>query len=110
MMENGQVRENAEERLASVDMGEAELKFKVHHGSALLEAFRGGIANLVNEVRGKRESTKNIDKLNEAGFAPLHKAAQNDQTDSAKSLLDQCADIDVRTRDDKLTPLHIAAR
>ena len=109
MMENGQVSENAEEQLVNVDLGEAE-KFKVHHGSGLLEAVRGGIANFVNEVRGKRDSTKNTDKLNEAGFAPLHKAAQDDQTDSAKSLLDQCADIDVRTRDDKLTPLHIAAR
>lgn len=109
MMENGQVSENAEEQLVNVDLGEAE-KFNVHHGPAFLEAVRDGIANFMNEVRGKRDSTKHIDKLNEDGYTPLHKAAQNDQTDSAKSLLDQCADIDVRTRDDKLTPLHIAAR
>jgi len=108
-MENGQVRENTGEQLLNLEWSEAE-KFKVHRGSALLEAVRDGIVNFVNEARGKRDITKGIDKLNEAGFAPLHKAAQNDQTDSAKSLLDQGADIDVRTREDKLTPLHIAAR
>ena len=108
-MENGQVRENTGEQLLNLHTNEVE-KCKVRRSSALLEAVRDGIVNLVNEARGKRDSTKGIDKLNEGGFAPLHKAAQNDQTDSAKSLLDLGADIDVRTREEKLTPLHIAAR
>ena len=108
-MENHQVRENTGEQLLTLDLDEAG-KHKVRRSSALLEAVRDGIVNLVNEARGKRDIAKNVDKLNEAGFAPLHKAAQNDQTDNAKSLLDQGADIDVQTREDKLTPLHIAAR
>ena len=108
-MENGQVRENSGEQLLNLDLCEAE-KLKVRRSSALLETLRDGIVNFVNEARGKRDSAKGIDKVNETGVAPLHKAAQNDQTDSAKSLLDQGADIDVRTREDKLTPLHIAAR
>lgn len=108
-MENGQVRETTGQQFLNLDLNEAE-KPKVRRGSALLEAVRDGIVNLVNEARGKRDSAKGVDKLNEAGFAPLHKAAQNDQTDSAKFLLDQGADIDVRTREDKLTSLHIAAR
>ena len=108
-MENGQVRENTKEELLTLDLSEAE-KLKIYRGSALLGAVRDGIVHFVNEARGKRDITKSIDKLNEAGIAPLHKAAQNDQIDSAKSLLDQGADIDVRTREDKLTPLHIAAR
>jgi hypothetical protein len=53
----------------------------------------------VNEARGKKDSTKSIDKLNDAGFAPLHEAAQYDRTDVAKSLLNRGADIDVRTRE-----------
>ena len=102
-MENGQVKENTEQSL-NLDLCEAE-KLKVRSGSTLLEAMLDGIVNLV-----KRDATKGIDKLNEAGFAPLHKAAQNDQTENVKSLLDQGADIDVQTREDKFTPLHIAAR
>ena len=108
-MENGQVRENAGEHLLNLEMSEVE-KLKVRRGSALLEAVRDGIVNLVNEARGKKDGTKSIDKLNDAGFAPLHEAAQYDRTDAAKSLLDRGADIDVRTREDKLTALHIAAR
>ena len=102
-MENGQVKENTEQ-LLYLDLCEAE-NFKVLRGSTLLEAMLDGIVNLV-----KRDGTKGIHKLNEAGFAPLHKAAQNEQTESAKSLLDQGADINVQTREDKFTPLHIAAR
>ena len=107
-MENGQVKLTTEQ-LPNSDLCEAE-KLKIRGGSALLEAVRDGIANLVNEARGKKDGTKDIDKLNEDGFAPLHKAAQNDQAESVKSLLDQGADIDVQTREDKFTPLHIAAR
>ena len=112
MMKNGQVRENPGEQLLNLDLSATE-KLKVLRGvqsSALLGTVRDGIVHFVNEARGKRDSSKSIDKLNETGVAPLHKATQNDQTDSAKSLLDEGADIDVRTREDKLTPLHIAAR
>lgn len=108
-MENGRVKETTEQ-LPNSDLCETE-KLKVRSGSAFrLESVLDGIVNLVNEARGKKDGTKVIDKLNEAGFAPLHKAAQNDQTESVKSLLDQGADIDVQTREDRFTPLHIAAR
>lgn len=108
-MEDGQVKETTEQ-LPNSDLCEADEKLKVRGGPALLEAMRDGILNLVNEARGKKDGTKGVDKLNEAGLAPLHKAAQNDQTESVKSLLDQGADIDVQTGEDKFTPLHIAAR
>lgn len=73
-------------------------------------AVRDGLVNLVNEKLKIKDSTKSVDKLDESGLAPLHQAAQYDRTDVARSLLDQGADIDVLTREDNLTPLHIAAR
>ena len=96
MMENGQVRENTREQLPRLDLSETQ-KLTIQRGSALLEAVRDGIVHFVNEARGKTDSTKSVDKVNEAGIAPLHKATQNDQTDSAKSLLDQAGGVQILT-------------
>ena len=76
----------------------------------MLLAVRDGIVNLVNETLGKKDGTKTIDKLDESGLALLHQAVQYDRANIARSLLDDGAEIDVRTREDNLTPLHIAAR
>lgn len=78
--------------------------------TSLLEAVRDGVADLVKEQLGKKNNAKNIDKLDQSGLALLHQAARYDRTNVARCLLDYGARIDVRSREDQLTPLHIAAR
>lgn len=80
-------------------------------GAGLFEAVRDGVVDLVNEQLGKqKKNSKSIDKLDQSGLALLHQAARYDRTNVARSLLDHGARIDVRSREDNLTPLHIAAR
>lgn len=82
----------------------------ISRATGLFEAVRDGIVDLVNEQLGKKENSKAIDKLDQSGLALLHQAARYDRADVARSLLDHGARIDVRSREDNLTPLHIAAR
>lgn len=82
----------------------------ISRATALFEAVRDGVVDLVNEQLGKKKNSKAIDKLDQSGLALLHQAARYDRTDVARSLLDHGARIDVRSREDNLTPLHIAAR
>ena len=79
--------------------------------TGLFEAVRDGVVDLVNDHLGKlKKNSKGIDKLDQSGLALLHQAARYDRTNVARSLLDHGARIDVRSREDSLTPLHIAAR
>lgn len=83
----------------------------ISRATGLFEAVRDGIVDLVNEQLGKlKKISKDIDKLDQTGLALLHQAARYERANVAKSLLDHGARIDVRSREDNLTPLHIAAR
>ena len=101
--------DNLREQIQNLETSEAE-KLMLRGADGLFVAVRDGIVNLVNETFGKNDSTKSIDKLDEFGLALLHQASQYGRTDIARSLLDNGAEIDVRTREDNLTPLHIATR
>ena len=100
---------NVRKQIQNLETREAE-KLKLRRANGLFVAVRDGIVNLVNEKFGTKDSAKSIDKLDESGLALLHQAAQYGRTDIARSLLANGAEIDVRTREDKLTPLHIATR
>lgn len=108
MMEH-EFSENVREQIQNMEMSEAE-KLKLPRANGLFVAVRDGIVNLVNEKFAKKDSKKSMDKLGESGLTLLHQAAQYGRTDIARSLLDNGAEIDVRTREDNLTPLHIATR
>ena len=82
----------------------------ISRATGLFEAVRDGIVDIVDEQLGKKENTKAIDKLDQSGLAMLHQAARYDRVCVAKCLLDHGARIDVRSKEDSLTPLHIAAR
>ena len=83
----------------------------ISRANGLCEAVRDGVVDLVNEQLGKlKKNSKGIDKLDQSGLALLHQAARYDRTSVARTLLDHGARIDVRSREDNLTPLHIAAR
>lgn len=83
----------------------------ISRATGLFESVRDGIVDLVKEQLVRRENKKEIDKLDQSsGLALLHQAARYNRTGVAGALLDHGAQIDVRTREDNLTPLHIAAR
>ena len=101
--------DNVREQIQNLEMNKPE-KQKSRRTAGLFDAVRDGIVNLVSETLGKKDNTKTIDKLDQSGLALLHQAAQYGRTDIARSLLDNGAEIDVRSKEDSLTPLHIAAR
>ena len=108
MMEN-ELSENKREQTQGLEDSEVD-KLKPTRKSTLFLAVLDGIATLMDETRKRKESTKSVDKLDESGLALLHQVAQYNRTEEARSLLDDGAEIDVRSREDNLTPLHIAAR
>lgn len=55
-----------------MDLCEVE-KFKVCGGFVLFEVMWDGILNFVNEVCGKKDGMKGVDKLNEVGFVLFYK-------------------------------------
>ena len=106
---NGRKKKSASRERLNLEMSELE-KPLISLSTGLFEAVRDGEVDLVKEQLAKRENKKEIDKLDLSGLSLLHQAARYNQTGAAGALLDHGARIDVRTRDDDLTPLHIAAR
>jgi ankyrin repeat protein len=53
---------------------------------------------------------RGIDSLDSLGFAALHHTARHNRIDAVTVLLKNGADVNVLTRDDSNTPLHIASR
>ena len=106
--EGGKKNSVSRERL---DLEMSELaKPVICRATGLFEAVRDGIVDLVKDQLVKKQNAKQMDKLDQSGLALLHHAARYNRVDVAEALLDHGARIDVRTREDNLTPLHIAAR
>ena len=106
---NGREKNSVSRERLNLEMSELG-KPIIFRATCLFEAVRDGVVDIVNEQLEKRENKKEIDKLDQSGLALLHQAARYNRTGAAGALLDHGARIDVRTRDDDLTPLHIAAR
>lgn len=82
----------------------------ISRATGLFEAVRDGVVDLVNQQLMKKQHIEGINKLDQSGLALLHQAARYNRVNVAGTLLDHGARIDVRSREDNLTPLHIAAR
>ena len=106
----GQEKNHVNRETSSLEMSELQKPIFLSRETNLLEAVRDGIADVVKERLLKRQHTKQIDKLDQSGLAMLHQAARYNRVRVAQTLLDHGAQVDVRTRDENLTPLQIAAR
>lgn len=106
----GQKKFSVSKEKLIVEMSELAKPIMSRATGGLFEAVRDGIVDRVKERLLKRENTKEIDKLDQSGLALLHQAARYNRSSVAQTLLDHGARIDVRTREDNLTPLQIAAR
>lgn len=67
------------------------------------------ISTLETEIEKAKEHD-DIDGLDHQGFAALHHTTRCNRIDVVKILLKNGADVDVRTKQDSNTPLHIASR
>ena len=71
------------------------------------EAANSGQADVIDEFI-KHGINPNV--LNRDGLAAIHLAAQNDKANVIETMAQLNCDINIPTRDDQLTPLHIAAK
>lgn len=94
----------------NLEMSELGQALPSRTNGGLFEAVRDGIVDLVNDRLNKKQSAKEINKLDQSGLSLLHQAARYNRWKVAETLLDHGACIDVRTKEEKLTPLQIAAR
>ena len=107
---NGLSKENQTmPRRLSLEMSELG-KPTNSRSTALFEAVRDGMVDVVNAKLGLKQNVEAIDKLDESGLNLLHQAARYDRTDVARALLNHGAPIDARSREDGLTALHVASR
>jgi len=107
--DEGQVKNSVSRERLNYEMSELGRPF-IRHATRLFEAVRDGVVDLVNERLLEKDNVKDIDRLDHSGLALLHQAARYNRTGVAGVLIDHGARIDVRTREEGLTPLHIAAR
>lgn len=70
------------------------------------EAANSGQADVINEFI---KHGINPSVLNRDGLAAIHLAAQNDKANVIETMAQLNCDINIPTRDDQLTPLHMAA-
>lgn len=94
----------------SLEMSELGRTMPSPGTGGLFEAVRDGVVQFVNERLNIKQTAKEIDNLDQSGLSLLHQAARYNRRKVAATLLDHGAVIDVRTREEKLTPLQIAAR
>lgn len=94
----------------TLEMSELGQALPSRTNGGLFEAVRDGIVDVVNDRLNKKQTAKEINKLDQSGLSLLHQAARYNRRKVAETLLDHDACIDVRTKEEKLTPLQIAAR
>lgn len=109
-LSDGQEKNHVNREKLSLEMSELQKPIFRTRETNLFEAVRDGIVDVVKERLLKRQHTKHIDKLDQSGLAMLHQAARYNRISVAQTLLDHGARIDVRTREENLTPLQVAAR
>lgn len=80
------------------------------HTLKLFEFVREEEEDLVEDELASVIDRRQINHLSEHGFALIHVAARYNYGRIVSSLLAHGADIDIRTRDYRWTPLHLAAR
>lgn len=80
------------------------------HALKLFEAIREDEMDLVEDELASLTDKRQIDKLGGHGFALVHVAARYNFARIVATLLDHGADINSGTRENRWTPLHLAAR
>ena len=102
------------ERLAGWKGAELELSelqsFALLSSDGLRAAVREGSLEQLNEQLDLLDEESELDALDRSGFSVLHEAARSNHLGIVKTLLDRGALIDVRSKEDQLTPLHVATR
>ena len=76
----------------------------------LRTAVREGSLEKLKEQLDLLDEESELDALDRSGFSVLHEAARSNHLAIVETLLDRGARIDVRSRKDQLTPLHVATR
>lgn len=96
--------------LLSLELNELSKRPFVCRLGGLYAAVRDGALDYVTEVLASAENKRKLNEADETGFTALHQAARYNHVDVVRTLLDHGALINVRSREDAITPLQIASR
>lgn len=94
----------------SLELNELSKRPFVSQLGGLHAAVRDGTLDYVTEVLALYENKRKLNEADETGFTALHQAARYNHVDVVRTLLDHGALINVRSREDAITPLQIASR
>lgn len=73
-------------------------------------AVRQGRRSVITKEIEKSKRNSSLDKLDDVGFSALHHVTRYCRIDAIEDLLKSGANINLQSRDDDFTALHIAAR
>ncbi|KXJ09708.1 hypothetical protein AC249_AIPGENE14858, partial [Exaiptasia diaphana] len=76
--------------------------------SSIGAAVRQGRRSVISREIEKAKRNKSLDSLDDVGFAALHHTTRYCRIDAIEDLLKNGASINIQSRDDHFTPLHIA--
>ena len=104
---SGRLAQRQEVELEFSELGQRPIQIRP---GGLHAAVREGSLGELKKELGFLEAKSELDWLDGSGFGVLHEAARFNHSGVVKALLDHGAHIDVQSKEDRITPLHIAAR
>lgn len=74
------------------------------------DAVREGTLDLVEAAIAKAKKNRSLDELDEIGLSNLHHAVRYNRVEAVSSLLKNGAQVNILTREEGNTPLHVSSR
>lgn len=94
---------------ASLQMSELTSRYRTVL-SDVHEAVREGNLDVVDQAIVRAKRAKNLNDLDDMGLSGLHHAVRYNRYEAVAKLLDHGAQVNIRSRDESNTPLHISSR
>jgi len=94
---------------ASLEMCELTKKSKTAI-TDVHDAVREGTYDLLEQAISKAKKNRSLDDLDDIGLSNLHHAVRYNRVEAVASLLKHGAQVNILTREEGNTPLHISSR
>ena len=74
------------------------------------DAVKDGKFDMIEAAISNAEKSRSLDDLDDIGLSNLHHAVRYNRVEAVASLLKHGAQVNILTRDEENTPLHISSR